>query len=146
MNTHLPIATTRIALSARLATTSLDPRFAEPASSGASLLSTRLADDSAVCISHHALAVPRASTLSLAIAPETPHVQSFRFAQVKFAGPGPIRVRHQLPLPLGKVRGERAARPAIRIHPPRDIVKLHDRLYYVLQPTLGMLICRGSLH
>src|SRR5262245_59815031 len=146
MNTHLAIATTRIAFSRRLATTSLDPRFSKLASTGTSLFAQRLLGDSAICISRRALAVPQASTLSLAMVPETPRVQSYRFAQVKSACPEPVCLPHQLPLPLGNVRGERTARPSIRVQPPRDIVKLCDRLYYVLQPTLEMLIRRGSLH
>lgn len=36
--------------------------------------------------------------------------------------------------------------PVTRIKPPGDIVKLHDRLYYVLQPPLETLVQSDALH
>lgn len=38
------------------------------------------------------------------------------------------------------------SRPATRIKPPGDIIKLEDRLYYVLQPPLETLIQSDALH
>jgi len=38
------------------------------------------------------------------------------------------------------------SRPPTRIQPPRDIIKLEDRLYYLLQPPLESLLQTGDLH
>lgn len=54
--------------------------------------------------------------------------------------------------PPHPVRGRRppqtrspSPQPRHRIQPPRDVVKLQDRLYYVLQPPLELLIGSGQL-
>jgi SNF2 family DNA or RNA helicase len=39
-----------------------------------------------------------------------------------------------------------ASRPPTRIKPPGDIIKLHDRLYYLLQPPLETLLHSDALH
>jgi len=39
-----------------------------------------------------------------------------------------------------------AARSPTRITPPRDVIKLQDRLYYVLQPPLETLLAQEDLH
>ncbi|HEX5446806.1 MAG TPA: DEAD/DEAH box helicase [Pirellulales bacterium] len=39
-----------------------------------------------------------------------------------------------------------ASQPLTRIKPPSDIVKLEDRLYYVLQPPLEAIVGRALLH
>ncbi|UUO07429.1 DEAD/DEAH box helicase [Blastopirellula sp. J2-11] len=36
-------------------------------------------------------------------------------------------------------------KPATRIKPPSDVIKLQDRLYYLLQPSLESLVSAGSL-
>src|SRR5262249_37583754 len=39
-----------------------------------------------------------------------------------------------------------ALKSATRLHPLNDVVKLADRLQYVLQPSLETLVAQGSLH
>ena len=39
----------------------------------------------------------------------------------------------------------RPDRKSTRIAPPNDVIKLHDRLYYVLQPSLESLVATNSL-
>ena len=48
------------------------------------------------------------------------------------------------PLALGEGQGVRAGSHT-RIKPPGDVIKLADRLHYVLQPTLESLLAEGAL-
>jgi SNF2 family DNA or RNA helicase len=51
--------------------------------------------------------------------------------------------------PAGKSRQKRPPRPhsaCTHIKPPGDIVKLHDRLFYALQPPLEMMLDNGEFH
>lgn len=56
--------------------------------------------------------------------------------------------------PIGRKKGLGTARPdqdlkppksTTRIAPPGDVIKLHDRLYYVLQPSLESLVVTNAL-
>lgn len=42
--------------------------------------------------------------------------------------------------------GQAAPKKATRIKPPGDVIKLEDRLYYVLQPPLESLVSTGDIH
>ncbi|HUS40821.1 MAG TPA: DEAD/DEAH box helicase [Pirellulales bacterium] len=80
--------------------------------------------------------------ISLALASQRPAVRSFRFAtsEVIKRPDQPKRVPPNLP-------GPRATPPrqSTRIAPPQDLIKLDDRLYYVLQPSLEALLGAESL-
>ncbi len=87
-----------------------------------------------------------AGAVSLAIASPPLKVCSFQFPQPGLwreqtapAAPGSTIA------PAGAEALERKPRPRTRIKPPGDIIKLQDRLYYVLQPSLETLIGEGSL-
>jgi SNF2 family DNA or RNA helicase len=45
----------------------------------------------------------------------------------------------------GSPTSEGVSRPAARIKPPRDVIKLEDRLFYLLQPPLAAWLSRESL-
>jgi len=84
--------------------------------------------------------VPRA--VSIAIRPVPVRVRSFRFAE-------PGASENDLPPPAGQTGAPRrpGSPPAgtTRIKPPRDVIKLVDRLRYVLQPPLETLLTERSL-
>jgi SNF2 family DNA or RNA helicase len=67
-----------------------------------------------------------------------------------FAFPEPTAPPEQLPIPHASPpaavhNSPLAASPCTRIKPPGDIIKLADRLHYVLQPSLESLLAEGSL-
>src|SRR4029079_15708224 len=90
--------------------------------------------------------------VSLSIAAPKLKVTSFQFPQ-----PGGWRTKltasaGQPPAPKGvpptTANGAASVPKAItrtRIKPPGDIVKLEDRLFYMLQPSLELLVGEGSL-
>src|SRR5687768_17328064 len=86
---------------------------------------------------------PRAdppSVISLPIPRGRPRTISFTFPEA----PQPTAPR---PAASPSARPAQPPRkPATRIQPPGDIVKLRDRLYYVLQPPLETLLASGALH
>ncbi len=89
------------------------------------------------------LAVPP-NVLSLPLAPAAMRTESFTFpapsASPVFATNSPAGAVDS-PSPIGSaLRGA-----ATRLKPPGDVVKLKDRLYYVLQPALETLVAAGSL-
>ena len=53
--------------------------------------------------------------------------------------PGPLLARLESAAPRSK-------RTTTRINPPGDLIKLQDRLYYLLQPALETLLSDGALH
>lgn len=89
---------------------------------------------------------PRLATLSLPLRAPRVQVSGFRFEP-------------KAPLPLDEPRSEMAplstpvanppptgAASITRIKPPRDVVKLRDRLLYVLQPPLEAIVKEGELN
>jgi SNF2 family DNA or RNA helicase len=97
------------------------------------------------------LAGPITGAVSLPIAAPKLTVSSYRFALAS----GCQDAAQRNPSPHAGEPGEgtpnappsRIARPATRtrIKPPADVIKLADRLYYLLQPTLEALVGDGSL-
>ncbi len=90
--------------------------------------------------------------LSLPMARMAVRVQSFTFAPpvtIAFADPAPsampTALRGHVELPMEAAPGATTDRPLTRLKPPSDVVKLRDRLHYVLQPALETLVS-GSLH
>jgi SNF2 family DNA or RNA helicase len=94
---------------------------------------------------------PQVITLKVHRAP--PRIFSFTFPEAPTIPPSPAsppRADSRLLTPdprspLGRGSAD-PARPATRIKPPGDIIKLQDRLYYVLQPPLESLLAQGDLH
>ncbi|MGE0695537.1 MAG: DEAD/DEAH box helicase [Pirellulales bacterium] len=105
------------------------------------------------------LSGPLVGALSLPIVPPKLKIKSFAFPQVgawrreldQAAGERRAAVAALPPVaPLiadAAVLGAAAASPPARtrIRPPGDIIKLEDRLYYLLQPSLESLIGEASL-
>jgi SNF2 family DNA or RNA helicase len=87
---------------------------------------------------------------SLALKSPRLRTQGYRFPDAPgFAAPAPgIAAPEPLPATL-VTRATAAAAGArasfTRLQPPRDVVKLHDRLYYVLQPPLEIIVSGGTL-
>jgi SNF2 family DNA or RNA helicase len=52
----------------------------------------------------------------------------------------------QAPTPQPRPARPSQSRPKTRLRPPSDIIKLADRLYYVLQPPLETMLSLGSVH
>lgn len=66
----------------------------------------------------------------------------------RFVFPEPAELPTPLHEPSGVAASSLAANPgshATRIKPPQDIIKLADRLQYLLQPSLESLLAEGSL-
>ncbi len=90
--------------------------------------------------------------VALKIPRTAPKVTSFTFpeapawvqAQPPIPGAKPQAVKTMSPDAIGE---ESSKKPTItRIKPPGDVIKLEDRLYYVLQPPLETLIKSDALH
>ena len=86
-------------------------------------------------------------SLALKIPHITPRIFSFSFPQPSHAAPLPSPLRPLSPSPprAELPRNEEPKKPT-RIKPPGDIIKLEDRLYYVLQPPLETLLQSDALH
>ena len=83
------------------------------------------------------LEMPRPATRRSEL-PARPQVRSFRFARpVVAAGP---RARPATAAPPAADRPRRA-----RVAPPRDVVKLEERFFYLLQPDLETMLHAGRL-
>ena len=90
---------------------------------------------------------PRADVLSLKARPQLPSVRSFRFANSAPTLAELVVARR----PLAD-DSPRAATPlpdwrqAVRIRPPQDVVKVEDRLYFLLQPPLETMTAVDHVH
>jgi len=84
--------------------------------------------------------------VSMAVKPEPLSVRSFTFAEpfeLPAAPQAPARppsAKPPAPQPVGA-----AALGATRVKPPGDVIKLEDRLHYILQPSLENLLTERSL-
>ena len=72
-----------------------------------------------------------------------PRSQGFRFSQLAIEEP--VEDHQAARQPPRKPAKLQQPRPATRIRPPRDIVKLQDRLFYLLQPPLETLFNSSAL-
>jgi SNF2 family DNA or RNA helicase len=111
------------------------------------MLSTALADalSPAPSIDSTAWDSPPAATpqaITFKIPRTAPRTFSFTFPD----DPAPVPSASPSLRPSVSPAPSPAARPPTRIKPPRDIIKLEDRLYYVLQPPLETLLQLGALH
>lgn len=120
-------------------------------------LSAMLSSETLRDIESPDLTVNSPKAVALKIPRTAPKVTSFTFPEA------PAWAHAQPPVPGAKPQAEkvgagdavvptdqselRAKRPTItRIKPPGDVIKLEDRLYYVLQPPLESLIQSDALH
>jgi len=110
-------------------------------SNPASLLTIRVAASSSWAA---AADTAEPKSISLRCPPQPPRIFSFKFPESTVLTPSPAR-----PIPpslLPSVSPSPPAKSPTRIQPPRDIVKLEDRLYYLLQPPLESLLQSDALH
>lgn len=90
------------------------------------------------------IALPEPDVRVVSLVPNAPSVKCFCFSFLR----RPTEVSNST---TERHEGDRTARPSrsavehTRIKPPDDVVKLRDRLYYVLQPSLEMLLGTGEL-
>ncbi|MCG8652054.1 MAG: DEAD/DEAH box helicase [Pirellulales bacterium] len=76
-----------------------------------------------------------------------PRVSGFLFPEANQWVPPPTPQAQSLSEADKKKRAKRIAKlQRHRIKPPNEIVKLQDRLYYLLQPPLGILVGSGQLN
>ncbi len=92
------------------------------------------------------IAAGGAPIFSLPISTDRPSLQSFHFRSAIGGTPpalaGPAVRKSSLQSPTTKFPDPTRF---TRFRPPDEIIKLEDRLYFVLQPSLETLIARGSL-
>jgi SNF2 family DNA or RNA helicase len=103
-----------------------------------------------VNVESHSFAKPSELPLAISLRMTKPalRVTSFRFPESATAPPRknlPLSPSPPFPLSITNYECHRQ-RSATRIKPPSDIIKLQDRLYYVLQPPLETLIASDALH
>ena len=70
---------------------------------------------------------------------------SFTLSRAHGARPRPTADETAVPSPERAPHSPAAAQSHTRIKPPGDVIKLADRLHYVLQPSLESLLAEGSL-
>jgi SNF2 family DNA or RNA helicase len=83
-------------------------------------------------------------SISLKVASQPARTFSFKFPESPVTTPPAAR-----PIPPSLSPSDPpslATKPSTRIQPPRDIIKLEDRLYYLLQPPLESLLQSDALH
>ena len=86
---------------------------------------------------------PRA--VSIPIKKSAVRVRSFVFPEPTVVAPfEPERAAAQ-PVAVSEEQSAMAAQCSTRIKPPADMIKLSDRLQYILQPSLESLLAEGSL-
>jgi SNF2 family DNA or RNA helicase len=143
-------STARLSVSSWAFEAATTPSFSlAPETSALELISSWRADSESIAAVSLDLrkAMPgRAVSLAVELPRPRLKVQSFRFPEAGgFALP-----KLDLPVPSETGSADEAPPPAgqrlnTRIRPPADIVKLEDRLYYLLQPSLEAVLREGSL-
>lgn len=112
---------------------------------------TALGRSEAVQVNTWRIAESQAQAISIAIPRVPVAVRSFLFAEQEFQGSLPASGPAQAALtPQGKQTPRvpllvPGTLKATRIRPPEDVIKLEDRLHYVLQPPLESLLVERSL-
>ncbi len=82
------------------------------------------------------------AVITLKVSAQRPRINSFTFPEA----PQSVSPSLRLPVAPSLRPSVPPRKAATRIRPPGDVVKLHDRLYYVLQPPLETLLALGALH
>jgi SNF2 family DNA or RNA helicase len=131
--THIHIFTTDLALPAELFATGWQGTLERAA---------------AVEVESMLLPIDDPQVMSVKLSRPLPKVVSFTFPEAVHAGQSLFPVKPasepQRTVAAGRL-SETAAGKMTRIKPPGDVIKLEDRLYYVLQPPLESLVKQGSL-
>jgi SNF2 family DNA or RNA helicase len=91
------------------------------------------------------LTVPPVKAIALRIPKAAIKVTSYTFPESPAAGPA-SRLSASSSSPPAACSASAVKPSSTRIQPPRDIVKLADRLYYLLQPPLESLLASDDLH
>ena len=91
-------------------------------------------------VMHVSLKFPPPRAIRVPIRRPVVRVRSFRFPE-----PASEPERVDPPAPAAKGGGGSAPSGVTRIRPPRDVIKLEDRLHYLLQPPLESLLADRSL-
>jgi SNF2 family DNA or RNA helicase len=92
------------------------------------------------------LTIPPVKTIALKIPKSAIKVHSYTFAEAPAATTKPSPGLASSAGDDSAVSAEKPAARITRLKPPRDIVKLADRLYYLLQPPLESLLASDELH
>ena len=90
--------------------------------------------------------VEQPAVVSLALANAQVPAWGLEFPQVRGPQSALREAAAEPPRPAGAFTSAQADRPsATRVRPPADVIRLEDRLYYLLQPPLETLLSRESL-
>ena len=93
------------------------------------------------------LAAARPQTVSISLRKTKIKTISLTFSEHSMIKESPDRSAGQTKNDITrKSAGRGPARSLTRIAPPRDIIKLEDRLYYLLQPPLETILASASMH
>lgn len=94
------------------------------------------------------LAIAAPQVVSLKLPRTLPKVVSFTFPEAAHWGQSvaPAKPANEASRESTGSASDPRERKLTRIKPPGDVIKLEDRLYYVLQPPLESLVKQGSLH
>lgn len=105
-----------------------------------------------VTTQHVPLAAPRPRVITIGIGRQPVRVQSFWFAEPTEACVGPsafaLNAEATAARPKyapARLHGNVPIAGSTRIKPPADVVKLEDRLHYLLQPSLESMLAERSL-
>jgi SNF2 family DNA or RNA helicase len=88
------------------------------------------------------LVLPR--VVSVRVRPLALRVNSYAFSD-RWASPPLTDTKAGTASSAGTAAVDKPGRRMTRIRPPEDVVTLRDRLYYVLQPPLELLVSRGEI-
>jgi len=89
--------------------------------------------------------IPKPDVVSVPIVGLKFKAVSFRFAETESVRWTPSLLASATATQTAEQPRPTLARKATRIRPPGDIIKLEDRLFYVLQPSLETLVHQGAL-
>ena len=101
-----------------------------------------LARGNKVVVQSMSAAPPRVSVVSLVVHPLALKTFSYRFPELPEWVEELTPAAREAPASAAVARGIPSRTP---VRPPGDIIKLADRLYYVLQPSLETMLATGSL-
>ena len=125
-----------------LAATSIDLEFSvEPLATDFTVALATLPNTDVTSSLIDSAAAPQVITLKVPRA--APRTYSFTFPESASIPPS---LRPSIPPSLPRTASPAPPHTATRIKPPGDIIKLEDRLYYVLQPPLETLLQSDALH
>jgi len=83
---------------------------------------------------------------AISFQPRRPSVRVISYTFPELSQAGPARVPSDASSRSATLARRLRSTSPTRLKPPADIVKLQDRLYYLLQPPLETILASGSLH